>query len=73
MFKILKEAAELTPVPFLKGAIGTALILLQTARVSLQSRCLGNMGTTLLSDNSVKLRGNAAVSCHGWRFCGVHS
>jgi hypothetical protein len=34
MFMILKEAAEIAPVPFLKGAISTTLVLLQTARVS---------------------------------------
>jgi hypothetical protein len=32
-FKILKEAAEIALIPFLKGAISAALVLLQTAHV----------------------------------------
>jgi hypothetical protein len=58
MLKILKEAAELAPVPFLKGAIGTTLALLETARVGFLSpfwRTVGqivNQATFL--DNSVK-------------------
>jgi hypothetical protein len=32
--KILKEAAEIAPVPFLKGTIGTALALLEMSQVS---------------------------------------
>jgi hypothetical protein len=34
MLSILNEAAEIAPVPFLKGTIGAALFLLQSARVS---------------------------------------
>lgn len=33
VLNILKEAAGIAPVPFLKGAISTVLILLETVRV----------------------------------------
>jgi len=68
LFKILKEAAEIAPVPFLKGAIGTTLVLLQTARVS--STGISRAPHTLIiinltSDGSIKPRGYAAISFHG--------
>ena len=33
ILRILKEAADIAPVPFLKGTIGTVLILLESAKV----------------------------------------
>jgi hypothetical protein len=68
MFKILKEAAEIAPVPFLKGAIGTALVLLQTARVSSTGISRGPytlIVINLTSDDSIKPRRHAANSFHG--------
>jgi hypothetical protein len=38
--KILKEAAGIAPVPFLKGAIGTALVLLEMSQVNFNVKSL---------------------------------
>jgi len=35
ILKVLKEASGMAPVPFLKGALGTALVLFETAQVHL--------------------------------------
>jgi hypothetical protein len=44
VMKICKEAAQIAPVPFLKGAVGTTLVLLETTRVrfNFSDKTVGN-------------------------------
>ena len=63
--KILNEAAGIAPVPFLKGVIGTALVLLQMSQVSFAVKslqCLRTHITELPPDHPGKPRGYGPLS-----------